>query len=80
MMCRMQAPPVVGKDVEYAEHDDKEGGGPLGLEAEGDHDARSETKHGKEESSKAPRTLDNESEEEENKKDTTRKKEAVNGV
>jgi hypothetical protein len=48
MMCRMQAPPIVRKDIEHTQNNNEEGGGPLGLEAEGDHDARSETKDRKE--------------------------------
>ena len=76
MMCRMQAPPIVRKDIEYTQNNDEEGGGPLGLEAEGDHDTRSETEDGKEYSSKAPSALDNESKEKEDKKNTASKKKA----
>jgi hypothetical protein len=62
---RVNTPPVVGEHVEDAEDDDKERGGPFGLETDGDHDASSEPKNGDKETCDAPLSLENESEEQE---------------
>jgi hypothetical protein len=75
-VCRVNAPPVVCKDVEDTENDDKEPGGPLGLEANGDHDTGGETEDGDNHSHEGPLTLDNESEEEEDEEHTTGQEEA----
>lgn len=39
----MYAPPVVGEDIENAQHDNQKGSRPLGFEANSHHGARSKT-------------------------------------
>lgn len=61
----MYTPPVVGKDVEDTQHDDQEGSGPLGLEADSDHDACGKTEKRDEYTTYAPFALKDESNEQE---------------
>jgi hypothetical protein len=75
-VCRVNAPPVVCKDVEDTENEHKETGRPLGLEPNRDHDTGSETKDGDNHSHEGPLTLDDESEEEEDQEHTTGQEEA----
>jgi hypothetical protein len=72
----MNSPPIIGEDVENAQHHNQECGRPLGLEADGNHNTSSKTNEGDEDPDKAPFSLENESKEEENKEYSTCKKEA----
>lgn len=73
----MNAPPVVSKHVEDTQNDDKEGGRPLCLEANGNHDTSGKTNNGDKETHKGPFSLNNEAEEKEDEKNATSKEEAV---
>jgi len=75
-VCRVHGPPVVDKDVEDREEDDEEGRRPLGLEADGNHDARSEADHGHEHTRDGPLALDDETNEQEDEEHTSRELEA----
>lgn len=78
-MCGRNAPPVVGKAVENAEHNNEEGGGPFGFETDCNHDASTQTKDRHEETGYCPFSLDDETEEEEDEKHATGQEEAWNG-
>ena len=77
-MSRVYRPEVVRDDIEYAEDEDEECRGPLGLEADSDHDARCESDDGDEHPSDAPLSLDNEAQEKEDEQDATGEKETKN--
>lgn len=77
-MGRVHAPPVVGEDVEYAENDNKEDGRPFGFETNSDHSACGETEKRDEYSGKVPFTLEDKTEEQEDKEDTSGEQEAGN--
>ena len=74
----MDAPPVVGKHVEHAQDQDEESSRPFSLEADGDHPACTQTDDRHEHSSKAPLSLDDESQKEEDEQDATGEEEADN--
>jgi hypothetical protein len=78
-MCRVHAPPVVGKHVEYAQDKYEECSRPFGLETDGDHNASGETENGNENTNDTPLSLEDESEEKEDKQYTASKKEAIQG-
>lgn len=67
----MYAPPIVGKDIEDAQHNDQEGRGPLGFEANSNHDACGKTKQRDENAAYAPLSLNNEPKEQEYKQDAS---------
>ena len=75
----VNAPPVIDEDVENAEDDDQERGGPLRLETDGDHRACCETDQGHEDTTDAPFTAEGEADEEEDKQDTARQEETASG-
>jgi hypothetical protein len=77
-MKGMNAPPVVGKYVEHAQDEDEESGRPFGLEADGNHTARTQPNDRHEYPPDAPLSLDDESQKEEDEQDTTGKEEADN--
>lgn len=79
-MHRRDTPPVVRKDVEDAENEDKEACRPLGLEADCNHAASSKSDDRNKDTPNAPLTLENETEEEEDKEDATGKEEAKTSV
>lgn len=70
-------PEVVRDDVEDAEDKDEEGGGPLGLEADGNHDARDEADDRDEHAPDAPFSLDDEAQEEEDQENAACEEEAA---
>lgn len=72
----VDGPEVVDEDVEDGEDEDEEDGGPLGLEADGDHHAGDEADDGHEDAREAPLALEDEAEEEEDQEDAAREKEA----
>ena len=74
---RVDGPEIVCDDVEYAKNENQEGCRPLGLEADGNHDAGYESDDGYEDASNGPLALDDESEEEEDEKYTACKEEAL---
>ena len=76
-MCGMHGPPVVGKYIEDTQDNDEECSWPLGLEADGNHDASGETNDRDKDTDDVPFALKNEAKEEENEKNTTGKKEAM---
>ena len=76
-MCGMHGPPVVGKYIEDTQDNDEECSGPLGLEADGNHDASGKTNDRDKDTDDVPFALKNEAKEEENEKNTTGKKEAM---
>lgn len=74
-MRAVYAPEVVDEDVEDAEGDHEEGGGPFGLEADSDHNAGGKTNKGDEETGDAPLSSDHEPEEEEDEQDASSEQE-----
>jgi ABC-type nickel/cobalt efflux system permease component RcnA len=66
-MRRVDAPPVVDKDVENRKKDDEERSGPLCLEADGDHDAGTEADDGNDHARECPCALKHKSDEKEYK-------------
>lgn len=73
MMMGFYAPPIVRENVEDAQNDDKERGGPLGLETNGNHGASNKTNYGNQETHEIPLTLKDEAKEEEDQENTTSK-------
>jgi len=76
----MHAPPGVSEHVEDGKHDDKEDASPFGFEADCDEDAGGETKDRNEDTGKAPRALEDESDEEENEEHASRQLEVFTPV
>jgi len=76
----MNAPPVVRKHVEHAQDEDEETGRPLGLEPDGNHTACTQPDDRHEYSSKAPLSLNNESQEEEDEQNATGEEEVFLSV
>ena len=76
-VCRWYTPPVVGENVENAKDEDEECSGPLGFEADSDHDAGDEAYYGDKDTGDIPCSLDDEAEEKEDKEHTSSKQEAV---
>lgn len=76
-VSRVDAPPVVDEDVENTEEGHQETGTPFRLESNGDHDTSAETDNGNEDPGERPVTLEDESDEQEDKEDTTSKLEAA---
>jgi len=64
-MCIRHSPPVVGKDIEDAQHEHKEGGRPFGFKADCDHYACGKTNDRHKYPNNAPFALQNEAQEEE---------------
>jgi hypothetical protein len=79
-VARANGPPVVGEDVEYAQHDDQEGGGPLGFEANRHHDTCGEPKDGDEDAHDAPGALEDKPDEQEYEQHTAGQLEAACGI
>lgn len=75
-MRRMYTPPVVCEYIEHTQYKNQEGGWPLGLETNGNHDTCSETDNANKHANEGPFTLKNKAQEEENKEDTACKEEA----
>jgi len=65
----MYAPPIVGEDIEDTQHDDQEGSGPLGFEADSNHDACGKTEKRDKYTTYAPCALKNEANEQEYEQD-----------
>lgn len=76
-MQRVHAPPVVGKHIEDTQNDNEEDGGPLGLEANGDHAAGGKTEYGNEYSGDAPCALEDEPEKQEYEENTAGEQETA---
>lgn len=72
----MYGPPVIGKHVEHAENEDQERSGPFSFEANGNHGTCGETDDRNEDASDGPGALDDESEEKEDKQNTSGEEEA----
>lgn len=72
----MDTPPIIDGDIENTERYDEECCRPLGLEANGDHNASDEAEQRKERAPDAPLALDNKAKEKEDKEDAAREKEA----
>ena len=66
----MYTPPVIDKDVEYAQDDNEENRRPLGLEANSDHNAGGKSKQGEENAPNAPSSLQDDPQEKENQEYT----------
>ena len=73
----MYAPPVVDEDVEDGQCNDQERRGPLSLETDCNHDACRETNEGHQEPNDTPFTPNHETNEKEDKEDTTGQQETV---
>ena len=73
---RVDGPEVVCDNIEYAEDEHEERSGPLGFEANRDHDAGSKTDNGDKDAPNAPGALDNETKEKEDQENTSSKEEA----
>jgi len=69
----VNAPPIIGKYVEDGQQYNQEGCGPLGLETNSDHDAGGEAEQRHEDTTDAPRTLEDKANEEEDQEDTASK-------
>lgn len=69
---RVDRPEVVREDVEDAEDEHEERRGPLGFEAYRNHDARSKTNDGDEDSRDGPFALQDEADEKEYEKNAAR--------
>jgi len=76
----MHAPPVVSEHVEDGKHDDKEDSGPFGFETDSHEDTGGETEDGNEDTGEAPLTLEDKSDEEEDKEHASRKLEVFTPV
>lgn len=70
-MCTMYAPPVVGENVENAQHDDQKGCGPFGFKADSNHDACRKTEERDKHTTYAPFALENEPNEQEYEQDAS---------
>lgn len=68
-MCAIYTPPIVGEDIEDTQHHDQKGSGPLGFEADSDHDACGKTEKRDEYTTYAPFALKNEPKEQEYEQD-----------
>lgn len=75
----MNTPPVVDEDVEHAEDENQERSRPLRLEADRHHCAGGQTNERHEEPANAPLSPEGESDEEEDKQDTSGEQEAGRG-
>lgn len=75
-MRAIYTPPIVGEDVENTQQDDQEGSGPLGLEADSDHDACSKTEKRDKYTTYAPFSLKDEPNKQEYEQDAPGKEEA----
>ena len=75
-MCRVHSPEVVDDDIEDAENQHEKGCRPLGLEADGNHDAGGKTNNGDEKPCNAPLSTEDETDEQEDEEDTSREQEA----
>lgn len=64
-MCIRHGPPIVGKNIEYAQYEHKERGRPFCFEANCDHYARRKTDDWHKYPNDAPFALKNEAQEEE---------------
>lgn len=64
-MGRMYAPPIIDEDIEGRKDDDKERGGPLGLEADSDHAASAEADQRHYDTNEIPFSLEHDTKEEE---------------
>ena len=73
MVVRLYAPPVVRENVEDAQNNDKERGGPFGLEANRNHGASDKTNQGNQQTDEIPLTLKDEAKEEEDQENTASK-------
>lgn len=67
----VDGPPVVGKDIENAQDEDKEASRPLRLEADRNHNASAHADNGDQNTHDRPFTLDDESEEQEDEENTS---------
>jgi hypothetical protein len=76
----VDAPPIVYGNVEDTESEDKEWCWPLGLEANGNHDACNKANQREEGAPDAPCTLEDKAEEKENEEDAAREQEAKGKV
>ena len=76
-VTRVDAPPVVGKDVEDAERDNEEDSGPFGFEADGDHDTGGKPENRSKNACDSPFTLNNEPKEQEDEQNATSEEEAA---
>lgn len=72
----MNSPPIVGENVENAQHHNKECGRPLGLETNGNHDTSGKTNDRNKNAHEAPFALKNEAKEKEDQEDSAGKEEA----
>jgi len=79
-MLGWYTPPVVGESIENTENDNEEGCGPFGFETDGHHGAGGKSEDGDEQPGNGPFTLNDESEEEEDEKDTTRQEEVFPSI
>lgn len=75
----MDAPPIVCKDVENAQHDNEERCRPFCLEPDSNHNASSQPNNRQQDTAYAPAPLKNEPNEQEDKKYASRKQEAILG-
>lgn len=62
-MCGVYTPPVVYSHIEDTECNDEDGSGPLGLEANGNHDARDQTEQREDCAADAPLALNDKAKE-----------------
>lgn len=73
----VDGPPVVGKDIENAQDEDKEASRPLRLEADRNHNASAHADNGDQNTHDRPFTLDDESEEQEDEENTSGEEETT---
>lgn len=76
----MNSPPIVGENVENAQHHNKECGRPLGLETNGNHDTSGKTNDRNKNAHEAPFALKNEAKEKEDQEDSAGKEEVFPAV
>ena len=74
---RVHRPEVVGDDVEDTQNENQEYTGPFSFEADCNHDTGGKSDDGYEDTPNAPLTLDDESKEKEDEKNSPSEKEAV---
>ena len=75
-MRGVYTPPIIREYIEHTQYKNQEGGWPLGLETNSHHDTSSKTDNADEHANKAPWTLKDEAQEQENKQNTACKEEA----
>lgn len=64
-MGRVYRPKIVDQDIKDAQQENQEAGAPSCLKTNGDHDACAEAENGDDDAGKRPRTLDDETDEQE---------------